>query len=51
MGAAQSVTTPSLLAPSVDGGYQNLHYLLFKAQRLAVSNLELIAVRRVWKAA
>jgi len=32
-------------------GYQNLRYLLLKAKRLAVSNLELLAVRRIGKAA
>ena len=32
-------------------GYKNLRYLLLKAKRLAVSNLELVAVRRIVKAA
>ena len=32
-------------------GYKNLRYLLLKAKRLAVSNLELLAVRRLAKAA
>ena len=32
-------------------GYKNLRYLLLKVKRLAVSNLEFIAVRRVKKAA
>jgi hypothetical protein len=30
---------------------RNLRYLLLKAKRLAVSNLELLAVRRIVKAA
>jgi hypothetical protein len=30
-------------------GYQNLRYLLLKAKRRAVSNLELIVVRRIGK--
>ena len=32
-------------------GYRNPRYLLLKAKRLAVSNLELLAVRRIVKAA
>jgi hypothetical protein len=32
-------------------GYQNLRYLLLKAKRLAVRILELLAVRRIGKAA
>lgn len=32
-------------------GYKNLRYLLLKVKRLAVSNVEFIAVRRVKKAA
>lgn len=31
-------------------GYKNLCYLLLKAKRLAVSNLELLAIRRIVKA-
>jgi len=32
-------------------GYQNLRYLLLKAQRMAVTNIEFIAVRSVKKVA
>ena len=32
-------------------GYKNLRYLLLKAKRLAVTNVEFLAVRRVAKAA
>ena len=32
-------------------GYQNVRYLLLKAKRMAVTNLEFIAVRSVQKAA
>jgi hypothetical protein len=33
------------------GGYKNLHYLLLKAKRMAVTNVEFIAVHTVNKAA
>jgi transposase len=32
-------------------GYKNLRYLLLKAKRMAVTNVEFLAVRRVAKAA
>ena len=32
-------------------GYQNLRYMLLKAKRMAVTNLEFVAVRRLKKAA
>ena len=32
-------------------GYKNLRYLLLKAKRMAVTNVEFLAVRRVGKAA
>ena len=51
MGVVEAVNGNIRMLINRGRGYQNLRYLLLKAQRLAASNLELIAVRRVWKAA
>jgi transposase len=51
MGVVEAVNGNIRMLINRGRGYQNLHYLLLKAQRLAVSNLELIAVRRIWKTA
>jgi hypothetical protein len=37
--------------PEFSLGYKNLRYLLLKAKRVAVTNVEFLAVRRVAKAA
>jgi len=51
MGVVEAVNANIRMLINRGRGYKNLRYLLLKAKRLAVSNLELIAVRRTLKAA
>jgi len=51
MGMVEAVNGNIRMLINRGRGYKNLRYLLLKAKRLAVSNLELIAVRRIAKAA
>ena len=51
MGVVEAVNANIRMLINRGRGYKNLRYLLLKAQRLAASNLELIAVRRVVRAA
>ncbi len=51
MGVVEAVNGNIRMLINRGRGYQNLRYLLLKAQRLAVSNLELIAVHRIWRTA
>jgi len=51
MGVVEAVNGNIRMLINRGRGYKNLRYLLLKAKRLAVSNLELLAVRRIWKAA
>lgn len=51
MGVVEAVNGNIRILINRGRGYRNLRYLLLKAKRLAVSNLELIAVRRFAKAA
>jgi transposase len=51
MGVVEAVNANIRMLINRGRGYKNLHYLLLKAKRLAASNLELIAVRRVLRAA
>jgi transposase len=50
MGVVEAVNGNIRMLINRGRGYKNLRYLLLKAKRLAVSNLELIAVRRIGKA-
>jgi len=51
MGVVEAVNGNIRMLINRGRGYRNLRYLLLKAKRLAVSNLELLAVRRIEKAA
>jgi transposase len=51
MGVVEAVNANIRMLINRGRGYKNLRYLLLKAKRLAVSNLELIAIRRIAKAA
>ena len=51
MGVVEAVNGNIRMLINRGRGYKNLRYLLLKAKRLAVSNLELLAVRRIGKAA
>src|SRR6266704_3951696 len=51
MGVVEAVNSNIRMLINRGRGYKNLRYLLLKAKRLAVSNLELLAVRRIGKAA
>jgi transposase len=51
MGVVEAVNGNIRMLINRGRGYTNLRYLLLKAKRLAVSNLELLAVRRIGKAA
>ena len=51
MGVVEAVNGNIRMLINRGRGYKNLRYLLLKAKRLAVSNLELLAVRRLGKAA
>jgi transposase len=51
MGVVEAVNGNIRMLINRGRGYTNLRYLLLKAKRLAVSNLELLAVRRIVKAA
>jgi hypothetical protein len=51
MGVVEAVNGNIRMLINRGRGYKNLRYLLLKAKRLAVSNLELLAVRRIAKAA
>ena len=51
MGVVEAVNANIRMLINRGRGYKNLHYLLLKAKRLAASNLELIVVRRVLRAA
>jgi transposase len=51
MGVVEAVNGNIRMLINRGRGYQNLRYLLLKAKRLAVSNLELLAVSRIEKAA
>jgi hypothetical protein len=51
MGVVEAVNGNIRMLINRGRGYKNLRYLLLKAKRLAVSNLELLAVRRIIKAA
>src|SRR5438045_2953349 len=51
MGVVEAVNGNIRMLINRGRGYKNLRYLLLKAKRLAVSNLELLAVRRIVKAA
>jgi transposase len=51
MGVVEAVNGNIRMLINRGRGYQNLRYLLLKAKRLAVSNLELLAVHRIGKAA
>ena len=51
MGVVEAVNANIRMLINRGRGYANLRYLLLKAKRLAASNLELIAVRRVVRAA
>jgi transposase len=50
MGVVEAVNGNIRMLINRGRGYRNLPYLLLKAKRLAVSNLELLAVRRIVKA-
>lgn len=50
-GVVEAVNANIRLLINRGRGYKNLRYLLLKAKRLAVSNLQLVAVQRVSKAA
>ena len=50
MGVVEAVNGNIRMLINRGRGYRNLRYLLLKAKRLAVSNLELLAVRRIVKA-
>jgi len=51
MGVVEAVNGNIRMLINRGRGYKNLRYLLLKAKRLAVSNLDLLAVRRIAKAA
>jgi len=51
MGVVEAVNGNLRMLINRGRGYRNLRYLLLKAKRLSVSNLELLAVRRIPKAA
>ncbi|PYT25208.1 MAG: hypothetical protein DMG57_25925, partial [Acidobacteria bacterium] len=51
MGVVEAVNGNIRMLINRGRGYKNLRYLLLKAKRLAVSNLELIVVRRIGKPA
>jgi transposase len=51
MGVVEAVNGNIRMLINRGRGYKNLRYLLLQAKRLAVSNLELVAVRRTVKAA
>jgi hypothetical protein len=51
MGVVEAVNGNIRMLINRGRGYKNLRYLLLKAKRLAASNLELLAVRRIGKAA
>jgi transposase len=51
MGVVEAVNGNIRMLINRGRGYKNLRYLLLKAKRLAVSNLELLAVRRIGKPA
>jgi transposase len=51
MGVVEAVNGNIRMLINRGRGYKNLRYLLLKAKRLSVSNLELLAVRRIVKAA
>jgi transposase len=50
MGVVEAVNGNIRMLINRGRGYKNLRYLLLKAKRLALSNLELVAVRRIVKA-
>jgi transposase len=51
MGVVEAVNGNIRMLINRGRGYKNLRYLLLKAKRMAVSNLELLVVRRIGKAA
>ena len=51
MGVVEAVNGNIRMIINRGRGYKNLRYLLLKAKRLAVSNLELIVVCRIGKPA
>ena len=51
MGVVEAVNGNIRMLINRGRGYKNLRYLLLKAKRLSVSNRELLAVRRIVKAA
>ena len=51
MGVVEAVNGNIRMLINRGRGYRNLRYLLLKAKRLAVSNLELLAGRRIVQAA
>ena len=51
MGVVEAVNGNIRMLINRGRDYKNLRYLLLKAKRLSVSNLELLAVRRILKAA
>jgi transposase len=51
MGVVEAVNGNIRMLINRGRGYKNLRYLLLKAKRLAVSNLELLAVHKIGKAA
>jgi transposase len=51
MGVVEAVNGNIRMLINRGRGYKNLRYLLLKAKRLAVSNLELLAVRKIGKPA
>ena len=50
-GVVEAVNANLRLLINRGRGYQNLRYLLLKAKRLAVANLEFVVVQRIMKAA
>ena len=50
-GVGEAVNANLRLLINRGRGYKNLRYLLLKAKRLAVANLEFVAVHRIRKAA
>ena len=50
-GVVEAVNANLRLLINRGRGYKNLRYLLLKAKRLAVTNLEFVAVHRIRKAA
>jgi len=51
MGVVEAVNANIRMLINRGRGYKNLRYLLLKAKRLAVCNLELLTVRRIGTAA